>query len=246
MAVPSLSLSDYQRIRLHHSLADMSVANPASSSSDPWDYPIPERSSGPRNQVSQKVQVVPDDWDADDDDEEEEPQKVWETANNQAPMPQLVISSSTMGSSSTLPPPPAAFQPSLRILKRPCATPSTSASSSSSDLQKKSYAEREAQYQAARERIFGDETPISASNNSNIILPRTSQSQPRSPSVASNPSPTISATSAVIHPRPRGSGSDTQSQQPIAKTRSANEQGAGGVRGRRGGKKGSSASGRAS
>ena len=71
-------------------------------------------------------------------------------------MPELVISSQ---SSTAVPPPPAALQPSLRILKRPSTSDSASphaASPSPAAEQQRSYAEREAQYQAARERIFGD------------------------------------------------------------------------------------------
>lgn len=75
--------------------------------------------------------------------------------NNRAPMPQLVISASS--TTSTVSPPPAAFQPTLRILKRPNASTTSSATAPSSDLQK-SYAEREAQYVAARQRIFNDES----------------------------------------------------------------------------------------
>lgn len=71
-------------------------------------------------------------------------------------MPELVISASN-ATSTIVSPPPAAFQPALRILKRPTASSASSPSSvatGASDAQK-SFAEREAQYQAARERIFG-------------------------------------------------------------------------------------------
>jgi len=132
----------------------MSVVNPSTTSTDSWDYISSGQSPLPASQ--RKAQVVPDDWDA-DEDEEEEPQKLWDNANNKAPMPELVIAS-TSATSSSVPPPPAAFQPSLRILKRPSASPTpTSIQSGSADLQK-SYAEREAQYQAARERIFGGDS----------------------------------------------------------------------------------------
>lgn len=126
----------------------MSVAS-TSTSSDPWDQPF----HAPRRVAP--AQAVPDDWDNDDEDEEgeEDQRQMWENANSKAPMPELVIS----GSSTTMikSPPPAALQPTLRILKRPAATSSAHASAVPSDTPK-SYAEREAQYQAARERIFND------------------------------------------------------------------------------------------
>ncbi|OCH87161.1 hypothetical protein OBBRIDRAFT_796476 [Obba rivulosa] len=72
-------------------------------------------------------------------------------------MPELII-----GSSSTtlaVPPPPAAFQPTLRILKRPSASPGSSTQGTyAAPETPRSYAEREAQYQAARERIFREGT----------------------------------------------------------------------------------------
>lgn len=81
-------------------------------------------------------------------------------SNAQAPMPNLVISPSQTSSAtpglSALP--PAAFQAPIRILKRSQASTasSASASSSSSDLSRggSTFAEREARYQAARDRIF--------------------------------------------------------------------------------------------
>jgi hypothetical protein len=75
--------------------------------------------------------------------------------NNKAPMPELIISPSSTGMS-FVPPPPAAYQPTMRILKRP--SPSQSASNSTASLAsqtRNTLAEREAQYQEARNRIFG-------------------------------------------------------------------------------------------
>ncbi|KAK7683618.1 hypothetical protein QCA50_013456 [Cerrena zonata] len=134
----------------------MSVASHPQSLSDPWDsQPSSYQPTGKVN----KTEAIPDDWD-NEEEVEEEPQKVWEDANSKAPMPELLISSSTMATSA---PPPAAFQPTLRILKRP--TPSVSAASSGApDSQQKSYAEREAQYQAARQRIFGAASPSTSVN----------------------------------------------------------------------------------
>lgn len=81
-------------------------------------------------------------------------------------MPELIISSST---TSVVSPPPAAIQPTLRILKRPSSAASPAKSSSPSVIEaKKTLAEREAEYQAARERIF-KESQISASNGTKII-----------------------------------------------------------------------------
>ncbi|KAF7799504.1 hypothetical protein EIP86_010739 [Pleurotus ostreatoroseus] len=150
---------------------------------DSWDFPEATGSRLPQKRVAEPVK---DDWDDDDDEEEEEedPQKVWEDAhgpnigsfsrlcllaawmhqrtrhsNTKAPMPEFVISSQG-ATASVLPPPPAAFQPALRILKRPAAaSPAASASAAAADAavdQQRRFAEREAQYQAARERIFGD------------------------------------------------------------------------------------------
>ncbi|KAJ2988156.1 hypothetical protein NUW54_g9202 [Trametes sanguinea] len=75
-------------------------------------------------------------------------------------MPQVVIAGSSTSNVAALSPPPAALQPVMRILKRPSASPSSSAASSGSPTANdqsasKSHAEREARYQAARERIFG-------------------------------------------------------------------------------------------
>ncbi|KAJ8475187.1 hypothetical protein ONZ51_g6719 [Trametes cubensis] len=113
---------------------------------------------------------VRDDWDDDEDDaeEQEDPNQVWKEANKRAPMPQVVIAGSSTSGTAALSPPPAALQPVLRILKRPQASATASSSNSSSPGHSaagspapsadgpKSYAEREARYQAARERIFGE------------------------------------------------------------------------------------------
>ncbi|KAI8989636.1 hypothetical protein BD414DRAFT_484758 [Trametes punicea] len=142
--------------------------------------------------------TVRDDWDDDEDDvaqEEVDPQKLWEEANSRAPMPQVVIAGSSTCHSTALSPPPAALQPVLRILKRPSASTSTTTSMAGSPSPRasatsspspsldasKSYAEREARYQAARERIFGESpdgnksadgsssTTTSANNNSDGV-----------------------------------------------------------------------------
>jgi hypothetical protein len=69
-------------------------------------------------------------------------------------MPSLVIAPSSTAPS-LVSPPLTVFQPPPRILKRPSA----STSSSAAELQThESFLDREAKYQAARERIFGAES----------------------------------------------------------------------------------------
>jgi SUZ domain len=79
--------------------------------------------------------------------------RTWIARNARAPMPELIISSS--GTTATAVPPPAiAFQTPMRILKRPSSQNSGS-NSSSSQTPIETLAQKEARYQAARERIFG-------------------------------------------------------------------------------------------
>ncbi|KAI0634049.1 hypothetical protein C8Q77DRAFT_1109605 [Trametes polyzona] len=155
----------------------MSIASSSSAppNSDSWGGPVkttilaraPNASAAP----------VRDDWDEDEDEaaqqESEDPQRLWEEANQRAPMPQVVIANTSTSVTAALSPPPAALQPVLRILKRPSASspnPSPSATGSSSPGSgsstsiasqlgtPQSYAAREAAYHAARERIFGEST----------------------------------------------------------------------------------------
>jgi len=131
------------------------TSSQGSTSADVWDQPSDYSGLGAATKSQRKAQrIVPDDWD-DDEDEEEDNAKVWEDANNKAPMPELIISPSSTGTC-VVPPPPAAFQPTMRILKRP--SPSQSASNFTTSLSsqtRNTLAEREAQYQEARNRIFG-------------------------------------------------------------------------------------------
>ncbi|KAH8083354.1 hypothetical protein BXZ70DRAFT_958574 [Cristinia sonorae] len=186
----------------------MSVVNPSTAPVDSWDYTPSAILVSTR-----KADTVPDDWDA--EEEEEEPQKLWENANKTAPMPELIISS-TSTTSSVVPPPAAAFQPSLRILKRPSASPSptpTAPSPNGTDAQQKSYAEREAQYQSARERIFGSsgessmqsQTRTSFSERNRITTTRLPESSPPpiTSNVIRNPRGPAEPTSQDTH-RPRG------------------------------------------
>lgn len=65
-------------------------------------------------------------------------------------MPEVLVKSS----STIVAPPASAFQPQLRILKRPSATPPASTSPSLVGA-RETVQQREAKYNAARERIFG-------------------------------------------------------------------------------------------
>jgi hypothetical protein len=73
--------------------------------------------------------------------------------NTRAPMPELIISSSST-TATAVPPPAIAFQTPMRILKRP-SSQNSSSNSSSSQTPTETLAQKEARYQAARERIFG-------------------------------------------------------------------------------------------
>ncbi|KAF9224709.1 hypothetical protein BS17DRAFT_778892 [Gyrodon lividus] len=139
------------------------MANQTPKSPDAWDQPaytnLHNRSAQGGLKPKSQPPVVRDDWDDDDEEEEEQDSaKIWEEANNKAPMPELIISPASTGQT-VLPLPPIAFQPTLRILKRPPPSQSASASSTSlaSAQTRSTFAEREAQYQEARNRIFGDE-----------------------------------------------------------------------------------------
>ncbi|KAJ7323811.1 hypothetical protein DFH08DRAFT_886968 [Mycena albidolilacea] len=126
-----------------------------------WDQAAPSTSSR-RPPVPKTVVPVSDDWEDDEELEEEDNQRVWADANSRAPMPSLIISGSSTTSSAAAPPPPAAFQPAMRILKRPsnagpaAAPPPVAAG--------ETLKEREARYQAARERIFGSDSDGGASS----------------------------------------------------------------------------------
>lgn len=112
-------------------------------------------------------------------------------SNQRAPMPQFVMGGLSTGGASVTSPPPAAFQPALRILKRPTASPSSFSSTSSlptpgsgsSSTSSSTYAEREARYQAARDRIFGDNSPSPSTPNE--------PNQPSTQSSSSKPSPPL-------------------------------------------------------
>lgn len=113
----------------------------------------------------------------------------WRCRNTKSPMPELVISRSSAGPS-VVTPPVIAIQAPLRILKRPSAnstSTSTSSSLTNASASADTFAEREAKYQVARERIFG-EAQASETNNSSA-----------SPKLRSTPPP--AATTVVRNPR---------------------------------------------
>lgn len=105
-------------------------------------------------------------------------------------MPELIVASAST-SQSLPPPPPAAFQPTLRILKRPSPNTSTSnvgvgsptpvtspspgptsgsgaGSGGTSPVPRGTLAEREAQYQEARSRIFGGKEKLEGPSSGSI------------------------------------------------------------------------------
>ncbi|KZT59267.1 hypothetical protein CALCODRAFT_199120 [Calocera cornea HHB12733] len=126
-----------------------------------WSNPI--AGVGPRRPAGY---TVPDDWDAETHAEDKDSREVWEEANTKAPMPQIVIAGSTSSA-----PPPTAFAPSMKILKRPqSASPKPAASSAP----QKSLAEREAEYKAARERIFAAKPGTPSPSSSGVGTPSSS------------------------------------------------------------------------
>ena len=82
-------------------------------------------------------------------------------------MPDLIISRGTSSTSVALPSLPLNQPPPMRILKRPSASSSSTASTNSGSVAGETLKEREARYHAARERIFGvspDEEPVQESD----------------------------------------------------------------------------------
>ncbi|KAF8065058.1 hypothetical protein FPV67DRAFT_1501321 [Lyophyllum atratum] len=159
------------------------AASPSQQPSDPWDLPTPPSSSSRRPPAP--VQPVPDDWDDDDAEEpEQDNQRIWEDANAKAPnpMPALIIAPSATSPHPVLSPPPGAFLHTMRILKRPSnsSNPSTPPPNSTST---ESLKEREARYQAARERIFGagEESPPASANASSQSLSSKDKRERRGP-----------------------------------------------------------------
>lgn len=91
------------------------------------------------------------------------------------------IQPSTTSSSTSVPlPPPAAFEAPLRILKRPSSTNSKSSPPSTGVQTPKTFKEREAQYQAARERIFGEEASGKDKDSNGRGKPKAALNSPKS------------------------------------------------------------------
>ncbi|KAG6887475.1 hypothetical protein C0992_012103, partial [Termitomyces sp. T32_za158] len=91
-------------------------------------------------------------------------------------MPELIIAPSATSSSHVAPPPPAAFQPTMRILKRP-GSDGSSKSATPPPSSAESLKEREARYQAARERIFGPDSGASTPLPGELKVDSTSLSE---------------------------------------------------------------------
>ena len=137
-------------------------------------------------------------------------------------MPELVIASTSTTPSA--PVPVQALQPSMRILKRPSASPSPSSPPTADAAAPKSLAEREAQYRAARDRIFGTggtsasaaagaSSSAGASAENGSAAPSTPSASPASsPPLLQQPS---MGAKPIRHPRgpdatPRGEGDSSQ------------------------------------
>ncbi|KAG6841838.1 hypothetical protein C0991_006245 [Blastosporella zonata] len=129
------------------------------------------------------AQAVPDDW---DDEEEEEPaneednQRIWEDANAKAPnpMPTLIIAPSATSANHVVSPPQAAFLPTMRILKRPSSAVNSKSATPPPSSSAESLKEREARYQAARERIFGPDSGASTPTGEEPSMRSPTSSQP--------------------------------------------------------------------
>ncbi|KAJ7211062.1 hypothetical protein B0H12DRAFT_1329951 [Mycena haematopus] len=120
----------------------------ASGSDNDWDrHSTPASASSSSRRVKPAVPApVSDDWEDDDDDENgADNQQIWHDANTRAPMPHLITSTAAT-------PPAAALQPAMRILKRPSAAPTSPLPPPAAPGE--TLREREARYQAARDRIF--------------------------------------------------------------------------------------------
>jgi hypothetical protein len=105
------------------------------------------------------------------------------SSNTRAPMPELIISTSNTAPTA-VPPPVTAFQTPMRILKRPSSQNSNS-NSTSSHTPIETLAQKEARYQAARERIFGgdDVSGSNISDSGNGSSKRVQKGNTSSPSV---------------------------------------------------------------
>ncbi|KAH9962130.1 hypothetical protein BC827DRAFT_1107018, partial [Russula dissimulans] len=118
---------------------------------------------------------IPDDWDQAASSGEEDNQTVWDNANKEAPMPQLVMTSPMTGTGSSVVPPASAFQSPIRILKRSAAQTGKYASDDSPAFANTTgtgtFAERSARYNAARERIFAGTTEANGGRGESGPIP---------------------------------------------------------------------------
>ncbi|EJD05312.1 uncharacterized protein FOMMEDRAFT_26270 [Fomitiporia mediterranea MF3/22] len=134
---------------------------------------LPKRSN---NTTPKRKEHVPDAWDDDEDEAGDDEDKLerevdnatlWRDADARQPMPEVILTASS-GSSAAAFPPAAALQQPIRILKRPSAPSSTSGTPSLADVGPGSATlkGRQAEYQAARARIFGLDSTVSGAVNS--------------------------------------------------------------------------------
>lgn len=132
-------------------------------------------------------------------------------------MPQVVIASSST-SSSTVPPPAAAFQPSIRILKRPSASSNCQpVTPPAADAQQKSFVQREADYQLARERIFGGSTTRAETTATLVAKRDTIGSEALRDTPGCQPSRKVTPPATKIIRNPRGPDTSKGSQSGPAK-----------------------------
>ncbi|KAI0718514.1 hypothetical protein C8T65DRAFT_638219 [Cerioporus squamosus] len=126
-------------------------------------------------------------------------------------MPELVMAGSST-SNAVVSPPPEALQPVLRILKRPTAIPTSSSSSTPPpDPDANSYAAREARYQAARERIFGDSSPVPGTSDQQTANSKSGpQKAPASVQIAREPKGPPTTQSGSTSPGGREQGGDVR------------------------------------
>ncbi|KAF8869809.1 hypothetical protein BD779DRAFT_1479440 [Infundibulicybe gibba] len=139
---------------------------------DPWDQPSTSTST---RLAAAPTGPVPDDWENDDEEEEggneQGNQRIWNDANTKAPnpMPSLIMSPSATSTRTILSPPAGAFQPTMRILKRPTNSNSNPSTPPPPSLSAETLQEREARYQAARERIFGEEKGSANGSSASLV-----------------------------------------------------------------------------
>ncbi|KZW00368.1 hypothetical protein EXIGLDRAFT_830775 [Exidia glandulosa HHB12029] len=180
-----------------------------SAPDDSWGLPTPSPATRPPPKAPPRV--VKDSWDDSSDEEDSTDHKqLWDNANKQERMPEIVATSNTVA------PPIAALTGPMRILKRPTAgstpSPAPSRPASSKPLQ-----EREADYAAARERIFGKDASSAEGKRPPSKPQQNVARQPRGPPTAGGAA--AAGFSARQRPAPQrsNSGSATPSPKPNSK-----------------------------